>query len=220
MTKIFIATPAFSGQVHANYAISLAETTAIFVMHNISTIYRIHSSGSLISAERNSLNQFFLESDCTHMLCIDSDISWNAHDVLRMILYDEDFIAGAYPARSEDHFHFEPSIKDDGTIIQKGNLLKMNLMPAGFMLLKRRTLEAMVKSHPELSYKTKNNRRDNFQGTALYNTELIDGEFWGEDYVFCKRAREAGVDIWCDPTFEFNHSGRKGKLIDVLKTEK
>lgn len=220
MTKIFVATPAFSGKVHANFAISLAETSAVFVVHNISSEFRIHSSGSILSAERNSLNEFFLQSDCTHMLCIDSDISWNPHDVLKMILYDEEFIAGAYPARSEDHFHFEPCIKDDGTIIQKGQLLKMNLMPAGFMLLKRSAIQKMIAFHPELSYRPKNGRRDNFQGTALYNTELIDGEFWGEDYVFCKRANNAGIDIWCDPTFEFNHAGRKGKLIDVLKFER
>ncbi len=220
MTKIFIATPAFSGQVHAQFAISLAETTALFVMHNISLVYRIHSSGSLPSAERNSLNQFFLESDCTHMLCIDSDMSWKPYDVIKMILYDEDFIAGAYPARSEDHFHFEACINENGTIVQKGSLLKMNLMPAGFMLLKRKVIEKMVETHPALFYKPKSNRRDNFQGTALYNTEIIDGEFWGEDYVFCKRARNSGFDIWCDPTFEFNHAGRKGRLIDSLKTEK
>jgi hypothetical protein len=220
MTKLFIATPAFSGQVHASYAISLAEMASILVMHNISSMYRIHSSGSLLSAERNMLNKFFLESDCTHMLCIDADIAWKANDVIKMILYDEEFIAGAYPARSEDHFHFEACTNPDGTIIQKGNLLKMNLMPAGFMLLKRSALEKMIAFYPELAYKPKSVRRDNFQGTMLYNTELIDGEFWGEDYVFCKRAINAGIDIWCDPTFEFNHAGRKGRLIDTLKIER
>ena len=40
---------------------------------------------------------------------------------------------------------------------------------------------------------------------------------WGEDYIFCKNAIEAGINIWCDPNIEFIHAGVTGKLTEVLK---
>ena len=30
---------------------------------------------------------------------------------------------------------------------------------------------------------------------------------FGEDVIFCRRAREAGFDVWCDPTVKCNHIG-------------
>jgi hypothetical protein len=52
----------------------------------------------------------------------------------------------------------------------------------------------------------------------LFALEVYEGEFWGEDYVFCRRAAEAGVDIWVDPMIEFNHAGIEGRLFDALTT--
>src|ERR1043165_3146603 len=102
MKKIFIATPAFDGKVTVPYACSLADTRLYLASTGIETVLRIHTSGSLLVRERNDLIKAFLESDCSHMLCIDSDIAWNPIDVQRMINLDEDFIAALYPARGPD----------------------------------------------------------------------------------------------------------------------
>jgi len=34
--------------------------------------------------------------------------------------------------------------------------------------------------------------------------------------VFCKRAIESGLDIWCDPAVPFNHAGTQGALVEIL----
>jgi hypothetical protein len=31
--------------------------------------------------------------------------------------------------------------------------------------------------------------------------------FMGEDYWFCERAKEKGIEIWCDPTIAVGHLG-------------
>jgi hypothetical protein len=55
---------------------------------------------------------------------------------------------------------------------------------------------------------------------CFFDTEVYDGEFWGEDYVFCRRVREAGFDIYVDPLIEFDHAGTVGSLIEILTTDK
>ena len=214
--KLFIATPAFDGRVHVPFALSLSETTLLCARNHIQVEYRVMTSGSLLCAERNRLIKSFLESDCTHMLCIDSDLGWPPQSVLALLEKNVEFVAGVYPARQEKAFLFRPSTNENGSIVTdpiKG-LLKMEYIPAGFMLLQRSVLEKMIEKHPQTKFQPKDERNES--GYALFNTEVFEGEFWGEDYVFCRLAREAGIDIWVDPMIQFNHAGSIGMLAQVL----
>lgn len=216
--KIFIATPAFDGKVNVSYAIALAETFSLLNSQGIEVKIQLHSSGSLLVAERNRLNKAFLASDCTHMLCIDSDLGWPAAAVLGMLNHDVDFVAGLYPARGAvKQFLFRPTYKEDNVLLvnQKG-LIQMQYIPAGFMLIKRHVIERMHVHFSHLYFEPKDQSLKSENGFCLFNTEVKDGEFWGEDYVFCGRAREAGFEIWVDPMIQFNHAGNIGMLAEML----
>jgi len=221
MTKLFIATPAFDGKVNVSYACSLADTRLYLASHAIETIMRIHTSGSLLVRERNDLIKAFLESDCTHMLCIDSDIAWNPIDVQRMINMDEDFVAALYPARGPDRcFLFRGVYGEDKRMdVSPKGLLEMQYIPAGFMLLTRNLLEKMIEFFPNLHYIPKEESLKHTEGHCLFDTEVWEGEFWGEDYVFCRRARQAGFRIWVDPSIRLDHAGVAGAFMECL-TEK
>jgi len=221
MIKLFIATPAFDGKVNVQYAISLAETVSLLHSHGIQVQININSSGSLLVAERNRLNKAFLASDCTHMLCIDSDLGWPSMAVKAMLEHDVDFVAGLYPARGENIFLFRPVYNDDKSIQknEKG-LLKMNYIPAGFMLIKRCVIEKMIQFFSHLYFEPKNDKYKHENGYCLFNTEVRDGEFWGEDYVFCRRVREAGFEIFVDPLIEFDHAGVRGCFMQILTDKK
>lgn len=220
MAKIFIATPAFTGQTHALYTISLAHTATALSHAGHDVVLRIHSSCSLLVMERNSLNDAFLQSDCDYMLCLDSDMGWRHEAVLTMIQHDKDFVVGCYPIRRQpDKFHFQACENEDGSLVREGDLIKMLYVPAGFMLLKRKVLEKMTEHFKEQSYEPVDPEKQGIQ-CALFNTELYEGKLWGEDYVFCRKAREAGFDIWCDPRFGFNHAGTIGCLAEYLTNDK
>lgn len=214
--KLCIATPAFDGKTHVPYAISLAETCCLLQKNHIGVDFRIVSSGSLLCAERNRLIRSFLDSDCTHMLCIDSDLGWPAQAVIALLQKREHFIAGCYPARIEKSFLFRPSLNEDQSLVvnkEKG-LVQMEYIPAGFMLLSREMLQKMVDDYPDRKFTPKDPNAH--WGHALFNTEVQDGEFWGEDYVFCRLARQSGFQIWVDPMIQFNHAGNIGMLAEVL----
>lgn len=218
MKNLMIATPAYSGTVTIPYTLSFTETVCALQSNGVAVTPHITASGSLLVAERNRIIQAFWESECTHLLCIDSDLGWPAQAVLAMLEQDKDFIAGCYPARGATNtFFFRPVQHADGRIVQEKHLLKMEYVPAGFLLLSRNAIAKMREAHPNLYYEPKAKPDENPPpGYCFFNTEVWDGEFWGEDFVFCRRAREAGLDIWVDPLIQFNHAGTIGMLIQSL----
>lgn len=213
---IFIGTPAYSGTVNVPYALSLAELICALTANNIKVTPCIRTSGSLIVAERNRILEQFWMSDATHLLCIDSDLGFPSQAVFEMLKADKEFIAGVYPGRNTKGFIFRPVLNDAGAIVNENHLLKMESVPAGFMLLSRSCIEKMRNKFPELYYSPKDERCNTESTYCLFNTEVYDGEFWGEDYVFCRRAIEAGIDIWVDPLIQFDHAGTIGALSDIL----
>jgi len=218
--KIFIATPAFDGKTHVQYTTSLSDTTSWLSMHGISYQLSITVSGSLLAAERNKLISLFMQSDCTHILCIDSDLGWPAQAVTAMLLKDVEFVAGLYPTRKVKQFLFRNQTNENGSLIVDADkkLVKMQCIPAGFMLIKRSAIEKMQAHHPELYFEPKDKAHE--PRFALFNTELFEGEFWGEDYVFCNRATAAGIDIWIDPAIQFDHAGIIGSFAEALTDDK
>jgi hypothetical protein len=220
--KLMIATPAFSGKVDIPYAVSFASTVQLLGLHKIEVVPLIVSSGSLLVAERNRLVEAFWKSDCTHLLCIDSDLGWPAEAVLAMLNRNKDFVAGVYPARKsgEVEYLFRPVLNPDNTIVNENGLLKVEYIPAGFIMLSKGAIKKMREKHPDLYYKPKeeliNSPKEAF---CFFNTEVWQGEFWGEDYVFCRKALEAGIDIWVDPFIQFDHAGTVGMLIEHLTSQ-
>jgi hypothetical protein len=218
---IMIATPAYSGQVDIPYALSFAHTMHILQMHGVQVTPLITASGSLLVAERNRILEAFWQSECTHILMIDGDLGWPPQAVLAMLDSKKDFIAGVYPARGDQNtFLFRPVLNDNGSIFTENHLLKMNYIPAGFMMLTRQAIGKMRDKFPELYFEPKNKEVSNPNpGYCLFNTEVYEGEFWGEDFVFCRRAREAGLEIWVDPLIQFDHAGTIGMLIQALSQD-
>ncbi len=218
MTKVFIATPAFDGKVNVSYACSLCETRLFLAANSIEMVLRIHASGSLLVRERNDLVKAFLETDCTHMLCIDSDISWNPVDVKRLIDCEEPFVGALYPARGPDKCFLYRGVYGENKRmdISEKKLLEMEYIPAGFMLIKRIVFESMILKMPELYYEPKDESLKHTKGHMFFGIELWDGEFWGEDYVFCRRARHCGFKIWIDPLIKLDHAGVQGAFVECL----
>ncbi len=212
MKKLMIATPAQGGLVDINYAFSLAQTLHHLAMNNISSSIVIRQSGSLIISERNNLLWHFYNSDCSHMLCIDADIGWDYKDVLRWLEMDKELIAGCYLAKGDKGFLFRP-ITYEHIDIEKDGLILAKAVPFGFVMLSRECLSNMIEAHRDLYYKSIDGKDE---GYGLFNTCVKDQQFWGEDYSFCLRAWDAGVQLWIDPYVELTHAGKKGKLIDDL----
>lgn len=198
MTKIFLATPVFLGQVHIQFALSLAETAVLLNHHKIPLeLHLIYSTTELVES-RNQIIQDFLNSDSTHLLMIDADLGWPPEAVLNLIKKDVDIIGGCYPSRNDRLFRYRPLMNKDKSLVVNNSCLEMETIPAGFMLIKRQVIEKAMSEQP------------------LFRTGIMGGQFWGEDYCFCKALRKSGFTILVDPAIFFNHDGFTGKLADAL----
>jgi hypothetical protein len=220
-TKLMIATPAYDGKVNIQYALSYANTKVFLESQGVEVVPVITASGSLLVAERNRLLEAFWQSDCTHVLFIDSDLGWPPEAVGALLQADKEFIGGCYPARgAEDMFLFRPVVDKDFKMTQENHLLKMEYIPSGFILLSRGAIKKMRDKFPELYFEPKIKYINNPDpGYCLFNTEVYEGEFWGEDFVFCRRAMQAGIEIWVDPLIQFDHAGTIGMLAEKIMKE-
>jgi len=175
------------------------------------------SSSSLLCKCRNLLIKKFMETDATHMLCIDADLGWPAEAVLGMMRADKDIVVGLYPARgAPGKFFYRPITRENDTVIIENNLMRLTHAPAGFMLIKRESIQRMIDKFPERYANPKDPRNKSEDMYVFFNTELHDGEYWGEDYLFCRLATEAGLEIWADLDITFDHAGTVGNVRTTL----
>jgi len=221
-TTIYAATPSYDAMVHHTYAVALSETCALVRASGVGMTPSLSVASSLLCKTRNLILKFFMESGATHLLCIDGDLGWPAPMVLAMLHSDKDLICGVYPARDpgttdgKNQYIFIPEEKEDGSMVTEGELIKALYVPAGFMLIKRVVIERLIEKFPERYANPKNPKHEKEDMHVFFNTELYEGEFWGEDFTFSRLVRESGTDIWVDPRIEFTHAGRRGRLLDSL----
>lgn len=215
--SLFIATPTYDTMVTSSYAQSLAETVSLLRGAGVKVAPSFIMGSSLLCKTRNILIKQFMDSGCSHMLCVDSDLGWPAEAVMAMLQVDKDLVAGLYPGRGMGgKFVYRPEVNEDDSIITQGHLLKMEYVPAGFMLLKRCVIERLMEKFPERHAKPKHPDFKNEDFWVFFNTELYEEEFWGEDYIFSRLVRESGTDIWVDPNITFNHAGTVGCVLSTL----
>lgn len=89
--SLFIATPMYGGQCAGMYTKSTNDLSSLMMHYKIPAKFYYLFNESLITRARNYCCDEFLRSDCTHMIFIDSDISFDPKDVLTMLaLMDPD----------------------------------------------------------------------------------------------------------------------------------
>ena len=62
----------------------------------------------------------------------------------------------------------------------------------------------MIAKHPEWAY---NNNVTNRVEHAVFDLGIVDGEYYGEDYLFCDRAAADGFTVFLDPSISLPHVG-------------
>jgi hypothetical protein len=207
--KLMIAIPAYDGRLNIKTAIALAQLTPQTNKFGV-TLYISHISGcSLITKARNALVADFLETDADTLLFIDSDVIVTPESVLRLLAVSlgKDITAGVYPRRGADRKFFMDLHLDKDTnslVFDDNGLLQIERIGTGFMMIQRHVLETMVKNHPEWRYVNDTKNRDEH---AIFDFGVYDGKYYGEDYLFCDRARADGFTVFLDPTISLPHVG-------------
>jgi GT2 family glycosyltransferase len=159
-----------------------------------------------------------MESDCTDFLFVDADVVINTDAVTRLLALssDKDIVAGSYPRRAKDtKFFLDFHLDEDGQLeFDENGLMRVESVSTGFMLIRRHVIEHMIEKHPEWKYEGDG---DGETEHALFDFMILDGQYIGEDYAFCLRARTEGFKIYLDPMISLPHIGTEEFTRDFEK---
>ena len=232
--KLFVATPMYGGMCSGMYTSGIMQLVGTCGQNGMQMYYSFMMNESLITRARNSMAYDFLESDATHLMFIDADISFNPNDIPRMVQADKDIICGVYPKKEINwvqvaemakkgcppdqlHLHTGAFVLNlaHGETEKTGNIntpIEIANGGTGFMLIKRKVFEKLAETVPSYT-------NDMYHAVDTVRKIKIIKEFFAtsideesnrllsEDYHFCKIAREAGFTVWCAPWASFGHMG-------------
>ncbi len=231
--SVFLATPCFGGLVNQAYMQSVISLMQHAANYPMTMTLAMLGNDALITRSRNTLVSTFLnDSNATHLLFIDADISFEAADVIRLLMADKDVVAGMYPIKALDwesaqtlrsplnrETEEEMALQYVGSPLTgaeaewDGDFVTASYAGTGLILIKRQVIETMIAAYPHLQYGAIHAypRTKPTPGTqyALFEC-MIDtktGLYLSEDYAFCHRWREIGGQIWLDTRARLTHTG-------------
>lgn len=196
-TRICIAYPS-SDYVHVKFVKSLLD---LITYTNLAAGERLsmglaNQISSRIADNRNVLVDMARAQNATHILFIDSDMTFPANGLMELLGQDKDIMGATASKRQEGDRNPIGVVADPGDMITNKRFVKMAILGLPFMLIKMSVFDKLKKP---------------------YFAEPIDGEsLIPEDSYFCKTALEAGFDIWCDMGLSVNmgHMGTKEYKIE------
>src|SRR5437764_1135587 len=97
--KIYIATPCAHEVVTSGYAAALHDIARELARKGITSVIEVLSFSDLELSRNILASKMFDDPSNTHLLFIDSDMSFSANLISRMIEFDEPFVGAIYPRR-------------------------------------------------------------------------------------------------------------------------
>ena len=222
--KLFIATPIFGGVTY-NYVQGMFDLGFGCRHFGVEVKYQQTVNQPYIHLARNRLAAIFLETDFTHFMFIDQDVGFTGQDVFSLIQQNQNVVAGTYPMKqinwqnvhkaalegaapekleslSATHI-FKPV--DLTKKLNNKELLEVEHVGTGFMLIKRETLEKL--SETVSRYFEVFGPNDRKETLDFFGHQTVNNEFWGEDVSFCARVRNAGMKVFVAPWVQCSHFG-------------
>lgn len=211
--KVVIATPFYEVKAYSPYIVSLINSLRVLDELKIPWDYYELSGDSYVDRAKNTLVHRFLASDATHLLMIDSDLSWDVAGFARLIkdgLAGLEVVGGGYPNKNNwGTFGVIPMAEDGVPIgIDNGSMrvLRVRGIPGGFILYSR---EAFERARPNLKTYEDKHIGQTFLECFKCNIEEHGGRI-GEDIYFQARYQEMGGKVYIEPDISFEHYGVKG----------
>jgi hypothetical protein len=209
---IVVATPAYGGNLSVNYTNSLLRSSALFQSNGLKLNVMFLSNHSLITMARNKIVAEIFKNDkydWESIVWIDSDISWEPEDLLKLALHDEDVVAGTYRKKIHHSCHFTlKMIRGNETPDERG-LIEIEAVGTGFLRVSRKAMQDLLDSEKTF-YTEENNATPTSEPMIiknLFETGVKDGQMLSEDFFFCAKLRDRGYKIMLDTNIDLGHDG-------------
>jgi glycosyltransferase involved in cell wall biosynthesis len=211
--KLMIGLPAYDYKVTVSMAVSLMKLSQMVLQHGIDIQVNSICGCSVVSRARNVIAKQFLESDCDHLMFIDADMTFDPESVIRLMAWNQErgIVAGAYVARKEAKTYILSIDGGNGIngthgkiTMDEDGLVRAYRVATGFMMIQKQVFTKLAEQHPEWKHMDTNSPQMLY---SFFDFLVTPEGMIGEDFLFCDRAREAGFEVWIDPTIKLGHMG-------------
>lgn len=223
--SLMIGIPAYDAKIDINSMLTLIQAVPMAGAYGIEMQIAHISGCSILPRARNTLIARFMQSDCTDFLFLDTDVIFKPEDIFRLMALATDYpiVGGVYPKKNkETELAADLLYSDTGSPITEPvfNIYEAQHIPTGFMMIRRHVIEQMMHAYPELMYA---DPHEQLVCYALFDFQLKNGQYYGEDYIFCQRARDLGMRIYIDPLVELGHKmtieAKRELVVDLYQQQ-
>jgi hypothetical protein len=168
-----------------------------------------YNMGTLVVNQRASLVKQAQEWAATHILWLDSDMSFPFYTAYKLLSHKEAIVAGNYPTRVLPYKTVAYATQGDWeSYLRHGpeqeprkELISVDGIGMGCILTDIRVFESIGKPWFNIAYDTRTD------------------DYLGEDMDFCMRATKAGFKIWVDDVLsrQVSHLGTYAYTHDLVK---
>lgn len=196
---LLIATPAYGNNVTTAYLKSIIRLQEDLLANHMGHDFFILGNESLIHRARNVCVDNFLKGKWTHLMFIDADIEFESDDVAKLWNMDADVAVGAYRQKTDDGrtsvwADHQLTYEEVDNVVHKPIAVKY--AGTGFMMIKRKVFEQMEVQEAEY-------------GGKYFASEIKDGVDLSEDYYFCDKVRQSGMEVLLEPSIRLKHWGQQ-----------
>ena len=150
-------------------------------------------SESLVYDARDKIAMDALANKVDWVMWLDSDIIYPSNIIRKLMSHNKDMVTGLYYKRTPPYTPCIYKLEDDKLKpyldYPEHKLFKVEAAGFGCMLMKASVIKAV---------------HDKFGGCFF----PVNG-VGGEDLSFIRRAKDAGIEVWCDSSIECGHIGRQ-----------
>lgn len=202
--KVHVATPAYDGKVHAEFAQSMLLAGYVLAKAGIEVSATIQKNCAFIDASRSLIVRQFLETDATHLMFVDADLQFDPFAIASLVNAGLPFCAGLYCKRGKADVY--QAVLPDNKIKQRDGWIEAHRIPAGFMCIERGVLEIM-------SERAEMCKLAGEEFPLVFRIKREDGRMIGEDFSFCDdymglyRDGLVSEPIWIWPDIDLVHDG-------------
>jgi hypothetical protein len=160
-----------------------------------------------VDQARAELLECFFKGKADALLYLDADICspMRGSDLVkRMVDVDLPIVAMPYMKRHSSELCLERKNGEKSFERNGIRALGINSCGLGLTLIHREALATMARRFPELSQKS---ICGDYRVTNLFLPEIVDGEYYGDDRNFFRRARASGLGIYTLLDIPVTHDG-------------